>query len=251
MAPDILLLNPNTSTEITALVARAARATAAPGTRFTAVTATFGPRYIGSRAQVAIASHAALDAYANVMAAPGAHFDAVILACFGDPGLAALRELSPVPVIGMAEASFRLAATEPGRFAVLTGGPRWVPMLEELIQLLGFADRCAAVRAVPQTGAEIAANPAAAVAALAGQAQACADKDGATSVILGGAGLAGLATQIQPAVRVRLIDSFSAAVAAAESPSGAAVSRCKPVPAIETVGLSPALTALISATRRT
>ncbi len=246
MAPDILLLNPNTSLEITALVARAARAAAAPGTRFTEVTAAFGPRYIGSRAQVAIAGHAALDAYAGAMAAPGAHFDAVILACFGDPGLAALREVSPVPVVGMADASFRVAASEPGRFAVLTGGPRWVPMLEELIQLLGFADRCAAVRAVPQTGAEIAANPDGAVDALAAQAQACADKDGATSVILGGAGLAGLTARIQAKVRVRLIDSVAASVAMAEAPTGTGPQRCRPIPGVESVGLSPALAALMS-----
>ncbi len=245
MAPTILLINPNTSAEITALVTRAARAVASPETRFVEATATFGPRYIGSRAQVAIAGHAAVDTLARAMAAPGARFDAAILACFGDPGLAAMRELAPFPVVGMATASFHEATELGGRFAVLTGGPRWIPMLEELIQLLGLADRCAAVRAVPQTGAEIAADPDRAIGALAAQAQACATDDGAASVILGGAGLAGLAPRIQAQVRVRLIDSVAAGVAAAEALARDPGRRCRPPAPVESIGLSTPLAAML------
>jgi len=245
MAPTILLVNPNTSAEITALVTRAARAVASPETRFVEATASFGPRYIGSRAQVAIASHAAVDTLARAMATPGARFDAAILACFGDPGLAAMRELAPFPVVGMATASFHAATELGGRFAVLTGGPRWIPMLEELIQLLGLADRCAAVRAVPQTGAEIAADPDRAIGGLAAQAQACAADDGAASVILGGAGLAGLAPRIQAQVRVRVIDSVAAGVAAAETLARDPGRRCRPPAPVESIGLSPPLAAML------
>ena len=101
MAQTILLINPNTSAEITALVTRAARAVASPETRFVEATASFGPRYIGSRAQAAVAGHAAVDTLARAMAVPGARFDAAILACFGDPGLLALKEVSKVPVVGL------------------------------------------------------------------------------------------------------------------------------------------------------
>src|SRR5215471_20167550 len=85
------------------------------------VTGEFGARYISTRAAAAIAAHAALDALAEHVTG----FDAVYLACFGDPGLAALKEVSPVPVVGMAEASVRTACGLGGRFAIVTGGTAW------------------------------------------------------------------------------------------------------------------------------
>src|SRR3954468_23281547 len=57
----ILLLNPNSSPDFTRIIAAEARRVGSPGTEFVEVTSPFGPRYIGSRATVAIASHAAID----------------------------------------------------------------------------------------------------------------------------------------------------------------------------------------------
>jgi CheY-like chemotaxis protein len=102
----ILLINPNTSAHVTDLVARHVRTQLDGRAELRAVTGRFGARYIASRAAAAIAGHAALDALAE----HGADCDAVYLACFGDPGLLALRELSRVPVVGMAEAACREAA---------------------------------------------------------------------------------------------------------------------------------------------
>ena len=234
----ILLLNPNTSADITDLLAREARAMVGE-VEFVPATAAFGPRYIGSRVGAAIAGHAALDAYARA-ADGGPSFDAVLLACFGDPGLAALREIAPCPVIGMAEAAIHTAAQRGRRFALLTGGARWVPMLEEFVAALGMADRLAAVRCVPQTGAEIAADPGRALPVL------------ADVVVLGGAGLAGLAARLAPSVRVPLVDSLAAAVGQAValgragSPSAAAETGPPPV---DSVGLSASLTRLVSGDR--
>src|SRR5262249_9733144 len=103
----LLLINTNTTETITTLLLDAARRMVDPSVTVTGVTARFGARYIASRSAYAIAEHAALDAYAE----HGRDADAVIIACFGDPGLLALREIAPVPVIGMAEASSRLAAS--------------------------------------------------------------------------------------------------------------------------------------------
>ena len=52
----ILLLNPNSSPDFTRIIAAEARRVGSPGTEFVEVTSPFGPRYIGSRATVAIAS---------------------------------------------------------------------------------------------------------------------------------------------------------------------------------------------------
>ena len=113
----ILLINPNTTESVTTLVKRHVEAIAGDTATFVPVTGRFGARYISTRASAAIAGHAALDAYAS----HGAGCDAVYLACFGDPGLLALREIADVPVVGMAEASC-IEASRRGRFAIVTGG---------------------------------------------------------------------------------------------------------------------------------
>ena len=131
----------------------------------------------------------------------------MLLACFGDPGLFALREVSKLPVIGLAEASMQAAVERGGRFGIVTGGARWKPMLERFAAMLGFSDRLAGVRTVSLTGGQIAANRDGAIEMLAKACAAAADEDGADQIILGGAALAGLAERIQPRVWAPVLDS--------------------------------------------
>ena len=236
----LLMINPNTSSEITELVVRHAQRFATPGTQILGATGRFGARYIVSRAASAIAAHAALDAYAE----HGEGADVVILACFGDPGLAALRELATQPVVGFAEVACRRAAMI-GRFSIVTGGERWGPMLEEFVAWLGLSEQLASVRTVAPSGGDIARDPKGSVAMLA---QACIDavhRDGAQCVVLGGAGLAGLVTEVAPLVPVPLIDPVYEAVAAAEALAQGNTPANTPAeavtPATQTVGLSEPL----------
>ncbi len=209
---DILLINPNTTISITDLVLRTAQGFARKGTRLRAVSGAFGPRYIASRAAYAVAGHAALDAFANDKGPK----DAVVLACFGDPGLAALKEVSPVPVVGMADASILQACALGQRFSIVTGGERWQSMLQEFVASHGLSSRLASVRTVAPTGAAIASNPKAALAMLAEGCNACVKEDGADVVILGGAGLAGLAARLAAKVEVPLLDGVACAISMAE-----------------------------------
>jgi Asp/Glu/hydantoin racemase len=121
----------------------------------------------------------------------------------------AMRESSPVPVTGLAEAAF-IEAARHGRFAVVTGGERWAPILQRLAQSLGHANALAGIHTVAPTGAQLAADPEAARQLLT---QACLDavrQLGVQTVILGGAGLAGMAAGIQPFVNVPIVDSVIA-----------------------------------------
>jgi len=240
----ILLINPNTTASVTALVTGHATAIAGDAAQFVPVTGRFGARYISSRASAAIAGHAALDA----LATHGGGCGAVFLACFGDPGLLALRELAGVPVVGMAEASCLAACARGRRFAIVTGGALWAPMLTEFVAALGLADRLAAVRAIAPTGGEIAENPDAALAQLAAACTACATEDGADVVILGGAALAGLSARIQPDIPVPVLCSVEvgthAAIAAAKAPHP----RTDSPPALDSRGLGAELAALLRQT---
>jgi len=209
----LLLLNANASQAITDLVVAAARPLASPSTELIGATGRFGPRYIGTRAAYAIASHAALDAYA----AFGHGADAVLLACFGDPGLGALREVATVPVIGMAEAGCQAAAEGGRRFTVVTGGERWVPMLTEYIAALGLSPQLGGVHAVAPTGADIAADPEGSIAMLAEGCRAAVRRFGADVVVLGGAGLAPIAPRVAAMLDFPVIDGLAAAINAAEA----------------------------------
>jgi Asp/Glu/hydantoin racemase len=239
----LLLINTNTSAAITDALVAAARGLVGDGIEVVGATARFGARYIATRATYAIAAHAALDAYA----AYGQGVDAVVLACFGDPGLAALREIAAVPVVGMAEAACREAAQH-GRFAVVTGGAGWRAMLEEFIATLGLSDRLASIRTVAPTGADIAADPAGSADLLARACRAAAVEDGAEVVVLGGAGLVGMKERIAADVAVPLIDGLAAAVSMAKDilrkPRPVGANRI--VEAIESIGLSDRLATLLA-----
>jgi allantoin racemase len=236
----VLMINPNTSAAVTEMLAARVREVVGRSATIVPVTARFGARYIASRAAAVIAGHAALDALAEHVA----NCDAVYLACFGDPGLAGLKEISPVPVVGMAEAALQSACALGDRFAIVTGGALWGPMLKELVVGLGLTDRLAAIRTVALSGDEIARDPDLALNDIATACDACATEDGADVVILGGAALCGVADRIRAAVPVPLICSV-------EAGSQAVVAACNRVqcirspPKTSSVGLTDALAKLL------
>lgn len=211
----LLVVNPNTTESVTGLLARRVRAAVGAAAEVEAITARFGAAYIASEASYVVAAHAALDACSAHCDAHGRP-NAIIVGCFGDPGVFALREALALPVIGLAEAAMREAARH-GRFAIVTGGAAWGPMLMRLARALDLADRLAVVEIVAATGAELAADPELAIASLA---DACARAaKGVDAVILGGAALAGMAETIAstltPTLAVPLVDSVDAAARAA------------------------------------
>lgn len=207
--PRLLVINPNTSTAVSSLLQRHVQVEAGDGFQVQTVTARFGAPYISSEASYAVANHAVLDAWAVTMAADAGRPDAVLIGCFGDPGLFALREGAGVPVAGLAEAAFSAAAWH-GRFAIVTGGERWRPMLSRLAHALGHAQTLAGIHTVAPSGAQLAADPAGARVLLAEACCQAVDRFKAQAVILGGAGLAGMAADIASQVPVPLIDSVQA-----------------------------------------
>ncbi|GEP11167.1 aspartate/glutamate racemase family protein [Methylobacterium gnaphalii] len=237
----ILLINPNTSHGVTDLLAGQVRRIAGSAVDIVPVTARFGARYIAGRAALAIAGHAALDALAEHVQG----CDAVYLACFGDPGLAALQDVSPVPVVGMAEAACRSAADK-GRFGIVTGGAVWEPILREFVTTLGLANSLGGIRTIDRTGGEIASDPQGSLDAIVSACCACAGDDGAGTVILGGAALAGISSRIQSRVPVPLLCSVEAGMQATLVAAVAGRLSSARAPMSETVGLSTALARLLA-----
>lgn len=212
--PHLLLINPNTSAGVTALLARHAEALAPPGGRLTPVTAPFGEPYIASESAAAIAERAVPAAWAAHRVAAAPLPDAVLVACFGDPGVAALRAVTAVPVLGLAEVAMRAAAAH-GRYAIVTGGAAWGPMLERLAASLGLADSLAGVVTVERSGAELLADPVAAQALLLAACHQALALGGVQAIVIGGAALADLAAPLAPQLPVPLIDNVRVGLQAA------------------------------------
>ena len=207
----ILLLNPNTSPSITALLDAAARPAAAPGTELVCMTGTRGVPFIASRTEAAIAAVVVLE----MLAEHGPGFDAAIIAAFADPGLGAARELFPFPVIGLAEAAMLSACMLGGRFGIVTFTPALEAWYAECVALHGLQSRCAGIFTL-DTGftaiATVQAEKAEALVALAHTAVA----GGADVIILAGAPLSGLAATVRERIPVPVVDSAVAAIKQAE-----------------------------------
>jgi Asp/Glu/hydantoin racemase len=205
----LLLINPNTSLQTTERLRQSLRRGLPAGVELAVRTATLGARYIACEASHAVAGYATLQAWADELAESPAPLDGVLIGCFGDPGLFALRECSACPVTGLAEASFIETAAH-GPFAVVTGGERWKPMLQRLALALGQAERLQHIHTVAPTGAQMLADPALALAHLRQGCETVAAWGGVRAIVIGGAGLAGYAAQLQPAFDLPLIDSVGA-----------------------------------------
>ena len=205
----LLVINPNTSSSVTHLLQHHVQRVVGPSVTVRTMSARFGAAYITSEATYAVAQHAVLDAWAVALSRREPRPEAVLIGCFGDPGLFALREGAGAPVSGLAEAAFAAAARH-GRFAVVTGGERWRPMLERLACALGHSETLAGIHTVAPTGADLAADPPRARRLLTRACLDAAQRFDAHALILGGAGLAGLADTIAPDLPLPLIDSVTA-----------------------------------------
>lgn len=206
------VINPNTSRAMTEAIGRTAREVAGPGVRVLAVTSAMGPASIESHYDEALAVPGLLAAVRDGEVA-GA--DGHVIACFGDPGLAAAREIATGPVVGLAEAAMHTATFLGRTFSVVTTLSRTVGHTRDLVRAYGFGQACAGVHAcgVPVLDLESAD-------ARASIAKACAvakDADGCDVIVLGCAGMTGLAAAISAELGVPVIDGVAAAVKTVES----------------------------------
>jgi allantoin racemase len=205
----LLVINPNTTQAMTDAIAEQACAAAAPGTTIEAVSAPWGPASIEGHAEEALAAAATLE----VVARAGDDYDGIALACFGDPGLYAARELSPVPVVGIAEAAMLTACTVAHSFSIVTVIHRVQPMLEDVVRRYGLDGRCASVRGTRLAVLDIERDPEAATREILAESRLAISEDGAEAILLGCAGMGPLERAARAELDgVPVIDGVAAAV---------------------------------------
>jgi allantoin racemase len=204
----ILVINPNTSEEMTSDIGEAARRYARPDTEIETVCPDWGPRSIEGHYEDYVAAVATLE----VIRERAADFDGVVIACFGDPGLPAARELSPVPVVGIAEAAMLTACTVAHRFSIVTVLPRVKPFLEDVVRYHGLESRCASIRTTPLSVLDCERDPSAAEREIVAASRAAIADDGAEAICLGCAGMGPLDKAVQRQLDVPVLDGTACAV---------------------------------------
>lgn len=210
----ITLINPNTSRAMTDKIAVAAREVAGPGVEIVAVHPVGGAAAIESHLDEIVAARSIVELIEDDLDAGGS--DAYVVACFGDPGLDAARELVDVPVIGIAEAAMHVATLSGRRFAVVTTLGRTLGRARDLLARYGMTSACAslvasgiAVLDLEDTGSDAFERIAALCAAeVAG---------GADVIVLGCAGMADLCHALSERVGVPVVDGVGAAVGLASA----------------------------------
>lgn len=210
----LLLINPNTSAAMTAGIALAAREVAAPGTEIVARQPSFGPASIEGHFDDAFGA-AGVAEQARLAADEG--FDATVIACFGDPGLDAAREVLAGPVLGVAEAAFHAASFVATGFSVVTTMTRTCVIAERLVQRYGFEHSCRGIHGtdIPVLALEACGEDT--VAQIEAAARTALARDRSEAIVLGCAGMAALTATLQQRLGVPVIDGVAAAVKFAEA----------------------------------
>jgi len=210
----IAVINPNTTESMTETIATAARSVVDPSTEIIAITNAHGPASIESHYDEALAVPGLL---AEIAAAEADGVDGFVIACFGDPGLEAAREVASGPVIGIAEAGFHLATMLGRSFSVVTTLARTMGQAEHLVQRYGFAGHCRSIYACEVPVLELDDPASDARKLVVDYCRRAVEHDEADSVVLGCAGMADFCHDVSEQVGVPVIDGVSAGAVLVES----------------------------------
>jgi allantoin racemase len=209
----IWVINPNTTRAMTSTIEACARAVAAPSTEITGVTSEFGPSSIESHYDEAMSVPGLLAA---VQRGEAQGVDGYVIACFGDPGLDAAREVARGPVVGIAEAAMH-TATHLGRgFSVVTTLGRTMGRAADLAEHYGMHRFCRGIHACEIAVLDLETDPDARKIIT----EACRDAleaDDSDAIVLGCAGMADMCAAISAELGVPVIDGVTAATLTVQS----------------------------------
>lgn len=115
----LLIINPNSDKETTKKIETKADILSLPGVETIVKTLSYMPKLITSLEDVQKAEEGMLQLIRNDVL-----YDAYLIGCHLDPNLMLLREITTKPVIGIGEASIRMASMQCSSFAVISPSVR-------------------------------------------------------------------------------------------------------------------------------
>jgi allantoin racemase len=209
----ITVINPNTSAEMTRAIGRGARAVAAPESELRVVCPSTGPASVESHYDEALSVPGVL---AEIGAGERLGSDGYVLACFGDPGLDAARELATGPVVGIAEAAMHTASFLGRGFSVVTTLDRTVGRACDLAERYGMSRFCRGVHACGIPPLALDSDPAA-VKTIIESCSSALETDRSDVIVLGCAGMSEWSDELAAELGVPVVDGVRAAVLTVQS----------------------------------
>ncbi len=205
----IALLNPNTSERSIELMLASARSVAPAGVHIERRIVPRGQEFIANSAALQQAAQAVLEIAPELLAEG---FDALIVAGFGDPGVAELRQRLALPVTGLGEAGIAEAAAGGLRYAIVTVTPELHDSLVAAAHAVAPPAQFAGVRYTRGDTNELMRSPERLQSALLQACREAVEQDGAQSIVIGGGPLAYAARDIATQLELRVVDPVCAAV---------------------------------------
>jgi allantoin racemase len=190
-------------------IGAAARAVAAAHTEIIALSPAMGPASIEGHYDEAMSVIGILD---EVRKGEAEGVDGYVIACFGDPGLLAAREIAAGPVIGIAEAAMHAASFVATGFSVVTTLARTCTIARHLVRSYGMSDFCRAIRATELAVLDLERPGSDARRIITVECGRAMREDGSGAIVLGCAGMADLAADISREIGAPVVEGVTAAV---------------------------------------
>lgn len=179
----VVTINPNATVSMTEAIVNTVQVSLPSGVTCIGVTNSDGPDAIQGPEDGARAVPGVLQVIRETQA------DAFIIACFDDTGLTEARAASPVPVIGIGQASYHLASLLRPRFSVVTTLSVSVPVISDNIERSGFKEQCCSVLASGVPVLELESAPDRSCRLISRRISEIESLDPTTAIILGCAGM--------------------------------------------------------------
>jgi allantoin racemase len=213
MTMKIKIINPNTTQSMTGKIGEAATNAAAPGTEIVTVSPPMGPPSIEGHYDEVFATLGVVD---EVRKGEAEGFDGYVIACFGDPGLFAAREIARGPVIGMAEAAMQAASIISEGFSIVSTLERGLVGSEHLVQRYGMQAKCRRARSTGLSVLDLEVEGSNARSVIVDECRRALEEDHSDCIVLGCAGMADLCRHISEQIGAPAIDGVTVGVKLAE-----------------------------------
>jgi len=199
----ILIINPNSDPAMSEAIAKTARNFAGNEYEVTCLPAPGAPLFIETYEDAVLAAPGMIE----LVKENEAGFDGFVVACHSDPNLDVLKEISNKPVVGIGEASMKLASMLGHRFSVLSDNAHSIPNKQDLARKYHLENALASVRAPARRGEKKSKEDIYTETALR-----AIDEDGAEVLVLGCAGLTGLDKPIEARTGAPVLDGIICAL---------------------------------------
>jgi allantoin racemase len=214
----ILIINPNNDPEITRTIQKTADNFADGEFETHCISATGAPGYIETNEDI-------------IKAAPGMiklirenedKYDAFIIACHCDPNLDVMKEITGKPVVGIGEASMKIASMLGHSFSVISSTNHSIPNKEALVRKYSLQETLASVKAPADNLTESSDEE-----KYLHTARSAIEEDNAEVIVLGCAGMTGLDKLLQEKLGVPILDGVICALILASGFSKYGISTSK------------------------